>query len=180
MTLSAPFPGRGKEPRRPRRSHPRTDPPFRPASRSQGPIRSPGSRWAGTGVTNSARGADDPSRPGLWLASRLRPRRSLTPARTPALGARRCAPRASRPAVRPARSCRKKLRRARCHVGTGSLNAAAARAPRAVPGLARPRSVGRRAGAEGRVGGSRRSRPGPRPESGFRSGLSLGRPRLTL
>lgn len=131
-------------------------------------------------MTNSAQGVDYPSQPSLWLASHLRHRLSQTPARTPVWGARDCAP---KPPTRPcpAQQLRKEApQRARCHVGIGSRDVAAARAPRAVPKRAQPR-----AGGPERKGGMRAFLPlgsgtatacvrDPVPDGGFQSRAQSG------
>lgn len=50
-------------------------------------LRSPGSSWAGTCVTNSAQGVDYPSQPSPWLASHLHSWLPRTPAPSHGLGA---------------------------------------------------------------------------------------------
>lgn len=167
-------------------------PSHRPSFQTRPPVhwdprRSPGSRWAGTSMTNSAQGVDSPSRPGLWLASHLRQRLSQTPARAPGLGARDCAP---KPPTRrcPALQLRKEApQRARCHVGTGSRDVQLpARPERGPPSAPSPGQAGRR-GTERCAPSSRRDRGHPPLASGSpcllkasRAGLSPDRPSLTL
>ncbi|XP_011828413.1 PREDICTED: uncharacterized protein LOC105534316 [Mandrillus leucophaeus] len=150
----------------------RFSPSYRPSFQTRPPVhrdpfRSPGSRWAGTGVTNSAQGVDYPSQPSLWLPSHLHPS-SCRPL-APFLGwALETAPPDLPPGSVPSCNGGEKRRRALCHVGIGSGDVAAAEAQRAVPTHALPpggRRVARR-GEEGCAASSRSHLRVPLPASG--------------
>lgn len=164
------FRGQRKKAFSPPASHPH--PSYRPSFQTRPPVhrdpfRSPGSRWAGTGVTNSAQGVDYPSQPSLWLPSHLHPssRRPLAPFLGWAL---ETAPPDLPPGSVPSCNGGEKRRRALCHVGIGSGDVAAAEAQRAVPTHALPpggRRVARR-GEEGCAPSSRSHLRVPLPASG--------------
>lgn len=135
-------------------------------------------------MTNSAQGVDYPSQPSLWLASRSHPGSCSAPPNTHIPIPRRAlgtAPPNPPPLMPGSAAAEKRRQRARCHVGIGSWDAAAACTTSWSPRTPCPRAARepRRSQEQGcapslPLGSPRAGTPGHSKASG--AGLSRDRP----